>query len=97
MSGGGQKHKNLTGLPTYGSSSTDVALGGSDVEGIEESMMKGGLTCGLSDIVVSIMSKYFHFFLLPVPLLLDLSFFPAVTKMIYCSYQYERQSKVFAG
>lgn len=75
MSGGGQKHKNLTGLPTQGFSSTDVALGGSDVEGIEELMMRGGMTCGLSDIVVSIMSKYLLFILLPVPLLLDLSFF----------------------
>ena len=45
------------------------------MEGIEELMMRGGMTCGLSDIVVSIMSKYLLFFLFPVPLLLDLSFF----------------------
>ena len=45
------------------------------MEGKEELMMKGGMTCGLSDIVVSIMSKYLLIFLLPVPPLLDLSFF----------------------
>ena len=40
----------------------------------DESMTRGGFTCGLSHSVLSIISKNFHFFLLPVPLLLDLSF-----------------------
>ena len=40
----------------------------------DESMTRGGFTCGLSHNVLSIISKNFHSFLLPVPLLLDLSF-----------------------
>lgn len=47
---------------------SSLAVSGSSAGGnAEESMTRGGFTCGLSHSVLSLISKNFHFFLLPVP------------------------------
>ena len=40
----------------------------------DESITNDGFTCGLTQNILSILSKTIHFFRLPVPLLLNLSF-----------------------